>query len=98
MSAAADTPGGTHTVWMRGRSFRDDEVLVDGKRVGVAHEINGPQAWINVGRVTLRAGPHTVEVRRPGWRLAPGERQADSIGPVVLVPDGPVAARAQRAR
>jgi hypothetical protein len=82
------TGAGAHTVWIRGRSFRDDEVLIDGRRVGIARHLNGPNQWIEVGKVTLEAGAHTAELRRPDGSLAPGDRQPDSLGPIVLVPDG----------
>ena len=84
----ATTGAGMHTVWIRGRSFRDDEVRIDGRRVGIARHLNGPNQWIEVGRVELAAGMHTAELRRPEGSLAPGDRQPDSLGPIVLVPDG----------
>lgn len=87
LHANTSTPAGTYTVWLRGRSFRDDEISVDGRRVGVAHEINGPQTWTLVGHVTLASGGHTVTLHRPGRALGPGGKQSDSIGPVVLVAD-----------
>ena len=85
--ASASTEAGRHTVWLRGRTFRDVEVLLDGRRVGTARGFNGANQWIEVGDVSVSAGAHTVEVRRPSGSLAPGDRQADSIGPVLLAPN-----------
>jgi hypothetical protein len=76
-------------IWLRGRSFRDDEVLVDGKLVGIARHPNGPNQWIEVGTVTVAPGEHRLELRRPKRSLSPGDAQKDLIGPFELVADTP---------
>lgn len=81
--------GGPLQLWLRGRTFRRDAVLVDGRLVGVAHHDNGPNQWIEVGVGTLKPGRHTLELRRPKRSLRPGDAQTDVIGPFELVRDVP---------
>ena len=80
---------GPARVWIRGKAFRDLEVRIDGKRVGTARHLNGPNQWIEVGRVDLAAGQHRLELVRPTRSLGPGDAQSDVIGPVALAPEGP---------
>jgi hypothetical protein len=58
---------------------------MDGRRIGVAHHLNEPNQWIDVGPVPLApAGTHRIELRRPTRSLAPGDAQPDHIGPIVV--------------
>jgi hypothetical protein len=88
VSGSATTGSGRHELWVKGTLVRRSELLVDGRAVGTAKHVNGPNQWIDVGPVDLRAGRHTVELRRPEGSLAPGDKGVDEIGPAALVPAG----------
>jgi hypothetical protein len=73
------------TVWLRGRSFRKDEISIDGKRVGIARHLNGPNQWIEAGPAPKSlARTHKVELDRPTRSLRPGDAGADHIGPIAI--------------
>ena len=75
-------------IWIRGRTFRDLQLRIDGQSVGTARHLNGPNQWIEVGMAELRGGgTHRLEIVRPTRSLGPGDGQSDVIGPVALVPD-----------
>ena len=77
-------------MWLQGMAFRDDELLIDGRRVGTVRGLQQPQLWLRAGPVPLEgAGTHRVELRRPQRSLRPGDGQADHIGPVVVAPEAP---------
>jgi hypothetical protein len=82
--------GGNVRLWLRGRAFRADRVLVDGRLVGVARHLNGPNQWIDVGAVRLAPGRHVIELRRPKRSLRPGDAQTDVIGPFAATAGEPV--------
>jgi hypothetical protein len=82
-------PGrGPGHVWLRGSSFRDLGVSIDGRRIGTVRQLNGPNQWIDVGPVQLAPGEHKLELSRPTRALGPGDAQHDVIGPVAIVPAG----------
>jgi hypothetical protein len=72
-------------VWLQGRAFRTLQVLIDGRLVGSVRELNGPNQWMDVGRVQLSPGRHRLELIRPSRSLRPGDAQHDVLGPVALV-------------
>jgi hypothetical protein len=74
-------------VWLRGRSFRADRVLIDGRPVGSVRSLNGPNQWMALGALNLAAGQHQLELVRPTRSLRPGDAQHDLIGPVAIVTD-----------
>jgi hypothetical protein len=81
--------GGTYRVWLYGSSGRPIEALIDGRKVGQLHEVNTPGGWVQVAQVTLPSGQHTMEMRRPGGSLAPGDGYQGRIGPLALEPVAP---------
>lgn len=87
VGGTARTQAGRHRVWIKGRFHRRSEIAVDGRAVGTVKHLNGPNQWIDAGVVELSAGEHRVELRRPRGSLAPGDGQADRIGPLALVPE-----------
>jgi hypothetical protein len=80
--------GGRYTAWLEGSLGRPVSVTIDGRRVGSAQGINTPGAWLRAGGVTLEPGRHTVEVRRPGGSLAPGDGARSTLGALALVAHG----------
>ncbi len=60
---------------------------VDGRTIGaVSYELGPPGQIGPVGQVTLTAGPHTVEVIRPGNDLTPGDGGTSrTLGPIVFL-------------
>lgn len=84
------TGRGQHDVWVRGSTGRPLHISVDGRRVGSALGVNTPGQWLRAGTVDLPAGRHRVSMLRPGGGLAPGDGFAGEIGPLALVPRGPV--------
>jgi hypothetical protein len=86
VSATARTAAGRFRAWVKGSLHRRFELRVDGRRVGDAKHLNTANQWLRLGELTLRAGPHRVELERPTGSLAPGDAQGDVVGPVVLEP------------
>jgi hypothetical protein len=82
---------GVRDIWVQGSFARGLEVSVDGKRVGsTRNEPSFTGQWIRFGARDLSAGTHDVELRYPGGSLRPGSgQQADTVGPVALVPREP---------
>ena len=83
------TPAGRFRVWIRGSSGRPLSALVDGRLVGSPEQVNGPGQWLYAGEVTLAAGEHRLELRRPHGSLAPGNGYDGEFGPLVLDPVQP---------
>ncbi|MEA2492451.1 MAG: hypothetical protein QOJ29_362 [Thermoleophilaceae bacterium] len=71
-------------VWLRGRAFRKMAVLIDGRRIGTARGLNGPNQWIEIGNADLSAGTHRIALERPKRSLRPGDAQTDVIGPIAI--------------
>jgi hypothetical protein len=80
------TRGGRFRVWIRGSFGRRTWALVDGRKVGAAHEVNTPGQWVEVGSVALAAGRHRLAIERPGLGLRPGDGFRGEMGPLALEP------------
>jgi hypothetical protein len=87
-SGTLTVDGGRYTAWLEGSFGRPVSVFVDGREVGSAQGVNTPDAWLRAGRVELGPGRHTVEVRRGGGGLAPGDGARSTLGALALVADG----------
>jgi hypothetical protein len=87
VTARATTRAGRHRVWVRGRFSREAQVSVDGRRLPVERQYNGPKQWVEAGTVELASGVHEITFSRPGNSWAPGSYQADQVGPFVLAPE-----------
>lgn len=85
-SGAVTTRGGRFRVWMQASTGRPIGAYVDGRRVGSAYQVNTPAQWLSVGTLRLRPGRHTLELRRGGRRLAPGDGYTGVLGPLALAP------------
>lgn len=77
---------GTYRVWLYGSSGRPIDAIVDGRKVGQLKQVNTPGGWVQVGQVRLASGRHSLEIRRPGGSLAPGDGYQGRIGPLALEP------------
>lgn len=78
-------PAGRYRVWLRGSSGRRLTVKVDGRVVGRPVGVNTPDTWLPAGAATIRrTATHSIELRRPGGGLAPGDGYAAEIGPVAF--------------
>jgi hypothetical protein len=86
VSGTRVTAGGRFRVWLLGSFGRPTEGYVDGRKIGAAHEINGPGQWVELGTVRLAAGPHELRIKRPGRSLAPGNAVKGRLGPLALEP------------
>lgn len=79
-------------VWLEGSFSRGVEVEIDGRRVGgISYEPGNAGQYLELGRLSLVAGPHRVRVVRGGGDLRPGNGGAPQaggshIGPLVLSP------------
>ena len=88
---------GDYDVWIRGSFGRRVAVAIDGRPVGsVRWRESYPQHYEPLGRATLAAGEHRVDVVRGGGSVLPGtgdeigpEGIITRIGPVALVRHGP---------
>ena len=86
-SAVVEMPvGGTQTVWLGGSVRGEIVTIVDGERVGsVRHFINNFGLYIELARVELEAGEHTIELRYRGTDAGPGSGgRPFPIGPLVI--------------
>jgi hypothetical protein len=89
VSDSVDVPrGGVHEIWLRGSIGREVDVLINGRSVGsVERELTHPAGWLELGEVTLRAGPHQVTLSRGEASIAPGSGDGPrTLGSVVLRP------------
>jgi hypothetical protein len=78
----------SYEIWLGGSVRPEVDLVVDGTQVGqVRDELNNFGEYVDLGRVPLSAGPHTVEIRFAGADLHPGSGgDPGPIGPLVLSP------------
>jgi hypothetical protein len=84
---------GRYEIWLDGSFGQRFVIKVDGRTVGsVANQLGPFDQALRIGTVTLRAGPHPVEISRPPGGINPNHDDANPnnrlIGPLMLVPDG----------
>jgi hypothetical protein len=82
-------PGGKTRVWLRMSGARPIAVSIDGHGIGAVEQVNTPGQWLEVAVVDLERGDHRVELRRGGFRLAPGDSDRGYLGPLALEPVRP---------
>jgi hypothetical protein len=75
---------GAYEVWVRGGGGRPLSVAVDGRTVGSQSQINTPEQWLPIGRVTLSGGSHELRLTRPGAGLQPGNGVNGPVGGIAL--------------
>jgi hypothetical protein len=75
---------GTYEAWVKGGGGRPLRVAVDGRAVGEQRQINTPDEWLPIGRVTLAAGSHEVRLTRPGAGFEPGNGVNGPVGGIAL--------------
>ncbi len=90
LRAELDAPRGRYRVWVRGTFGRGADVLVDGRRVGRAEQIQTPGQMALAGEATLGDGSHTIALVRGGRGLGPGNGRDESYESVFLEPVSPV--------
>jgi hypothetical protein len=79
-------PAGRYRVWVKGTFGRGVEVLVDGRRVGYADEIQSPEQMALAGETALAGGTHTVSLVRGAPGLTPGNGRNEGYDAVFLEP------------
>lgn len=80
-----DVPAGRYRVWIQGSSQRPLRALVDGREVGALSALDTPGQAVDAGTVTLRGGPHTLElVHAPRSLPSPGDGVLGTVGPLYL--------------
>jgi hypothetical protein len=84
--ASTFVASGTYRVWLYGSSGRPIDAIIDGHKVGQLQQVNTPGSWVQVAQLKLAAGRHSLEIRRPGGSLAPGNTYQGRIGPLALEP------------
>lgn len=78
---------GRYRLWIGGEVGRAVELRVDSRPVGtVSYQTGGDGNMINVARVDLAAGRHTIELIQGGGNLQPGSGQLATIDGVYLEP------------
>jgi hypothetical protein len=79
---------GEYDLWIGGSVRGRLDVVVDGRAVAsVEHELSNAGQYVPLGRATLGAGRHSVELRQSAPRLQPGAGGAAMpIGPFALSP------------
>jgi hypothetical protein len=87
------TAAGPYEIWLGGSVNGRVELLANGMPVGsVRHLLNNSGQYISFGKVELRSGVNTLELRHSGADLHPGSGgEALPIGPLVLRPAGAAA-------
>ena len=93
LRAELDAPAGRYRVWVRGTFGRGADVLVDGRKVGRAEQIQTPGQMALAGEATLGDGSHTIALVRGGRGFGPGNGRDESYESVFLEPLGPVVLR-----
>jgi hypothetical protein len=79
-------PADRYRVWVGGTFGRGADVIVDGRRVGHAEDIQPPGQYSLAGETELRDGKHRLIVRRGGGNLLPGNGRDEGYDAVVLDP------------
>ena len=87
-------PAGRYRVWVKGTFGRGVEVLVDGRRVGHADQVQSPEQMALAGEAILPEGAHGVTLRRGGPGLTPGSGRDESYDAVFVEPVAEPALRA----
>lgn len=77
---------GRYRIWLRGTFGRGVDVLIDGRRVGHAGDVQTPEAMALVGDVTLAEGPHELQLLRGGGSPAPGNGRDEAYETLFAVP------------
>jgi hypothetical protein len=77
---------GRYRIWLRGTFGRGVDVLVDGRRVGHASDVQTPEGMALVGEVTLREGAHELQLLRGGGSLAPGNGRDEAYETLFVQP------------
>jgi hypothetical protein len=87
-------PGRFH-VWLEGSVSQHLLIRVGGRLVGsVSYALASPGQFVSVGEVTLGAGAQQVVIESrtrsltPGYVLPGNDGTSETLGPLVLVPDG----------
>jgi hypothetical protein len=86
LSGELTVPGGRYRIWVKGTFGRGVDVLVDGRAVGRAEQIQSPEQMALAGEVSLRSGPHTVSLVRGGPGLDPGNSRDERYEAVFVEP------------
>jgi hypothetical protein len=78
---------GTYQLWLEASVSQRFSVLIDGRPAGSVAWQLGPQGqFLQVGRVTLAAGQHRVQIVRPEVNGSPGQDTTGMyLGPLMLV-------------
>lgn len=82
---------GRYTAWLKGSIRGNDELWVDGTKVGEARQqIENEGGFIELGTAQLNAGHHKAELRFGGADLHPGSAgfPRPEVGPLLFVPAG----------
>jgi hypothetical protein len=85
-SGSVRAAAGRYRVWLRGTFGRGVDISVDGRRVGHASGVQTPQQLAYVGDVALAAGSHSVQIKRGGGSLAPGNGRDEAYDTFFLEP------------
>jgi hypothetical protein len=79
-------PAGRFRVWVRGTFGRGVDVLVDGRRVGRAEDVQTPEQMALAGETTLRGDTHTLALVRGRAGFGPGNGRDEGYESVFLEP------------
>ena len=86
-------PAGRYRVWVRGTFGRGADVLVDGRTVGRADQVQTREQMALAGEVEVRDGSHEIRLVRGGPAPLPGNGRDESYDAVFLEPVAPVVLR-----
>jgi hypothetical protein len=86
LTTTLTAPADRYRVWVLGTFGRGADVIIDGRRVGHAEDIQPPGQYSLAGETELTAGTHRLVVRRGGGNLLPGNGRDEGYDAVVLEP------------
>ena len=86
-------PAGRYRVWVRGTFGRGADVLVDGRTVGRAEQVQTREQMALAGEAEVQDGSHEIRLVRGGPAPLPGNGRDESYDGVFLEPVAPVELR-----
>jgi hypothetical protein len=90
LRGSVTAPAGRYRVWVRGTFGRGVDVLVDGRDVGHAGDVQTREQMSLAGETHLRAGSHELKLVRGGPSPAPGNGRDEGYQAVFLEPVAPI--------
>jgi hypothetical protein len=86
LSGRFSAPAGRYRVWIRGTFGRGVDVVVDGRKVGRAEDVQTPEQMALAGATTLSGAEHTISLVRGSPGISPGNGRDEGYQSVFVEP------------